>query len=100
MGNGVRLEDEELGGRVVAGVDTHADTHWLCVLDGNGRVALSEEFPATAEGYAALADAMGTDKKLSGGTMHLVVPREIGRCEIVAVPRGEVSDWLRAGGVR
>ena len=49
---------------------------------------------------AALAAAMGTDKKLSGGTMHLVVPREIGRCEIVAVPRGEVSDWLRAGGVR
>ena len=49
---------------------------------------------------SALADAMGTDKKLSGGTMHLVVPREIGRCEIVAVPRGEVSDWLRAGGVR
>jgi hypothetical protein len=32
--------------------------------------------------------------------MHLVVPREIGRCEIVAVPRGEVSDWLRAVGVR
>ena len=59
MGNGVRLEDEELGGRVVAGVDTHADTHWLCVRDGNGRVALSEEFPATAEGYAALADAIG-----------------------------------------
>ena len=59
MGNGVRLEDEELAGKVVAGVDTHADTHWLCVLDENGRVALSEEFPATAEGYAALADAIG-----------------------------------------
>ena len=50
MGNGVRLEDEELRGRVVAGVDTHVDTHWLCVLDEGGRVALSEEFPATAEG--------------------------------------------------
>ena len=58
MGNGVRLEDEELRGRVVAGVDTHADTHWLCVLDESGRVALSEEFPATAEGYASLADAI------------------------------------------
>ena len=46
-------------GKVVAGVDTHADTHWLCVLDESGRVALSEEFPATAEGYAALADAIG-----------------------------------------
>lgn len=59
MGNGVRLEDEELRGKVVAGVDTHVDTHWLCVLDESGRVALSEEFPATAEGYAALADAIG-----------------------------------------
>ena len=53
------MEDEELRGKVVAGVDTHVDTHWLCVLDESGRVALSEEFPATAEGYAALADAIG-----------------------------------------
>lgn len=53
------MEDEELRGKVVAGVDTHVDTHWLCVLDESGRVALSEEFPATAEGYAALAGAIG-----------------------------------------
>lgn len=49
---------------------------------------------------AALAEAMGTDKKLTGSTMHLVVPREIGRCEIVPVPAQAVADWLRAGGVR
>ena len=59
MSSGVRLTDEELEGKVVAGVDTHADTHWLCVLDGRGRVALSREFDATAEGCAALADAIG-----------------------------------------
>ena len=47
-----------------------------------------------------LAAAMGTDKKLTGKTMHLVVPREIGRCEILAVPLAEIPDWLRAGGVR
>ena len=47
MGKGVRLSDEELRGKVVAGVDTHADTHWLCVLDENRRVALSREFAAT-----------------------------------------------------
>lgn len=57
--NGVRLTDAELAGRVVAGVDTHADTHWLCVLDDRGRVALSREFPADAGGYAALAEAIG-----------------------------------------
>ena len=47
-----------------------------------------------------LAAAMGTDKKLAGSTLHLVVPREIGRCEIVAVPFAEIPDWLRAGGAR
>lgn len=47
-----------------------------------------------------LAAAMGTDKKLTGKMMHLVVPREIGRCEILAVPLAEIPDWLRAGGVR
>ena len=41
MGNGVRLEDEELRGKVVAGVDTHVDTHWLCVLGERGDVRLS-----------------------------------------------------------
>ena len=56
---GVRISDEELEGKVVAGVDTHADTHWLCVLDGRGRVALSREFDATAEGCAELARAIG-----------------------------------------
>ena len=47
-----------------------------------------------------LAAAMGTDKKLTGKMMHLVVPREIGRCEILPVPLAEIPDWLRAGGVR
>ena len=59
MARGVVLEDEELEGRVVAGVDTHADTHWLCVLDPSGRVVRSEEFPATPGGYAELAEAIG-----------------------------------------
>lgn len=47
-----------------------------------------------------LAAAMVTDKKLTGKMMHLVVPREIGRCETLAVPLAEIPDWLRAGGVR
>ena len=56
---GVVLTDGQLAGKVVAGVDTHADTHWLCVLDESRRVSLSREFPATAEGYAMLAEAIG-----------------------------------------
>lgn len=47
-----------------------------------------------------LAAAMLADKKLSGGVLRLIVPREIGRCEIMPVPAGEIKAWLRAGGLR
>lgn len=45
-------------GAVFAGVDTHADTHWLCVLDGRGGVLLSEEFASDEAGCRALARAV------------------------------------------
>ena len=41
-------------GPVFCGVDTHADSHWLCVLDWRGRKVLSRRFPADAAGYEAL----------------------------------------------
>ena len=49
----------EKAGRVVAGVDTHSESHWLCVLGERGDVLCSREFPATPDGYAALAAAIG-----------------------------------------
>ena len=36
---------------VVAGVDTHADTHHSAVLDQRGRLLDTAQFPATAQGY-------------------------------------------------
>lgn len=45
-------------GPVFCGVDTHADSHWLCVLDWRGRRVLSRQFPADAAGYEALAGAI------------------------------------------
>lgn len=45
-------------GPVFCGVDTHADSHWLCVLDWRGRKVLSRQFPADAAGYEALAGAI------------------------------------------
>lgn len=45
-------------GPVFCGVDTHADSHWLCVLDWRGRRVLSHRFPADAAGYEALAGAI------------------------------------------
>lgn len=39
---------------VVAGVDTHADTHNVTVLDIQGRWLANQEFPTTSAGYADL----------------------------------------------
>ena len=33
MSKDIELMDRKLEGKIVAGIDTHADTHWLCVLD-------------------------------------------------------------------
>lgn len=70
-------------GPVFCGVDTHADSHWLCVLDWRGRKVLSRQFPADAAGYEALAGAIaaagepacvameGTSSCGAGLTRHL-----------------------------
>lgn len=70
-------------GPVFCGVDTHADSHWLCVLDWRGRKILSRQFPADAAGYEALAGAIaaagepacvameGTSSYGAGLTRHL-----------------------------
>lgn len=55
----VLFTDEERRGKVIGGVDTHTDAHWLCILDERGGVKLSKEFPATAAGYDDLARAIG-----------------------------------------
>ena len=41
-----------------------------------------------------------SDKKIAGGKMHLIVPRQIGWCDIVSIPEYEIPDWLRDGGVQ
>ena len=46
-------------GRVIAGIDTHKDSHVLCLLDGLGRKILSDSFPANETGYQRLADTIG-----------------------------------------
>lgn len=50
-------------------------------------------------GLEEMAEAALTDKKLTGGAMHLVVPEAIGRCTIVPVPVEEIKDWMKAGGI-
>lgn len=45
---------------VIAGVDTHAETHHAAVIDTNGRHLADKQFPATATGYAALLSFIGS----------------------------------------
>jgi len=41
-----------------------------------------------------------SDKKISGGSIQLVVPEEIGRCRLVKIPAAEMPEWMEAGGIR
>ena len=46
-------------GTVAAGIDTHKDTHALCVIDRVGRVIRSGTYSADAAGYDDIAAAIG-----------------------------------------
>ena len=57
----------ELGKDLVfAGVDTHKDTHTLCLLDHMGRAIGTFRFTADAKGYDALADKIGGPATCAG----------------------------------
>ena len=47
---------------------------------------------------AGLLAALKKDKKRGGDTLSLIVPRAVGRCEIVPVALDEAEAWLRDGG--
>ena len=61
-------------GPVFCGVDTHADSHWLCVLDWRGRKVLSRQFPADAAGYEALAGESASRTGIPSDARCLVRP--------------------------
>lgn len=46
---------------------------------------------------SALATCARRDKKRAGDSITLIVPREIGRCDRVAVPVDELGTWATAG---
>lgn len=51
---------------VFAGVDTHKDTHTLCLLDCMGRAIGTFKFDADAKGYDALAGKIGDPATCAG----------------------------------
>lgn len=94
-------------GPVFCGVDTHADSHWLCVLDWRGRKVLSRQFPADAAGYEALAGAiaaagepacvaMGGDVVLRGGPHQ--APRVAGDARARGALPGEDAEEAPGAG--
>ena len=51
----------------------------------------------TVFGVDELFAAALSDKKMTGSTMNLVVPKEIGVCVSLKVPADELKDWIKAG---
>lgn len=46
-----------------------------------------------------LSAAVLSDKKIMGGSLALIVPRAIGKCDLHQIPASDLRDWLRDGGV-
>ena len=46
-----------------------------------------------------LSAAVLSDKKIMGGSLALIVPRAIGKCDLHKIPASDLRDWLRDGGV-
>lgn len=72
----------------------------LSQADANAIVDILNAYglPTTTE-YSAeeLAHFMLSDKKRSGGTVNLIIPREIGRCEIIPTPVEKLATFVEAG---
>ena len=58
-------------------------------------IGLPTELPYGAE---TLSEIAITDKKSAGDAIRLILPREIGKCEIVPVDKGALCSLLKAGG--
>ena len=72
----------------------------LSQADANAIVDILNAYglPTTTE-YSAeeLAHFMLSDKKRSGGTVNLIIPREIGRCEIIPTPVEKLAAFMEGG---
>ena len=75
-----------------SGLCTRDTAETLCAVLEKFSLAAKTEFSACALYNAALFD-----KKRSGGTVNLIVPRKIGCCEIIATPVTELESFIEAG---
>lgn len=80
---------------VFAGVDTHKDTHVLCVLDSLGRKVLTASFPASARGYRELARAIGEPSRCAAVGIEGTCSFGAGLTSYPAAEGFEVREVLR-----
>lgn len=73
--------------------DTESARRALALLKQYGLPA-ETDFSTEKLYHAALSD-----KKLEGGTLHLIVPETIGRCRILDIPATELRQWIMAGAI-
>ena len=50
--------------------------------------------PPLCLSVAKIQELLGSDKKRSGDTITLVVPRKVGECELVETPMSDLGRWL------
>jgi len=80
---------------VAAGIDTHKDTHALCVVDELGRRVYAGEFPADAGGYAAIAEAIGDPARCAVVGVEGTASYGAGVCRHLRALGYEVVEVLR-----
>ena len=51
--------------------------------------------PPLCLSVAKIQELLASDKKRSGDTITLIVPRKIGECDLVETPMTELGNWLR-----
>ena len=51
--------------------------------------------PPLCLSVAKIQELLASDKKRSGDTITLIVPRKIGECDLVETPMTEIGNWLR-----
>ena len=66
------------------------------ILDLYGFPQVQDVFASPLRLSAAkMQELLASDKKRSGDTITLVVPRKVGECELVETPMAELDAWLR-----
>ena len=80
---------------VIAGVDTHADTHHAALVTSTGRQLADCEFPATPDGYLALLDFITSHGPLQRVGIEGTSSYGAGLARVLIAADIEVSEVIR-----